>query len=183
MSDDRRYIGLATRTLAFVLDAAIIYVVALLAGGGIGLVLSLFHVSDTAKNVLALVGAVLFLLWAIVYFVVFWCGTGETPGDRLMRIRVVTVDGDRLKPRWALVRCLGLVLSALLLFAGYLMILFDPRRRALHDRLARTVVVESPTLSLAEQRRARRRAERAAGKRGARSPDSGDERDPLVAQA
>lgn len=178
MTGEREYIGLATRTIAFVLDGAIIYVVALLAGGGIGLVLSLFHISDHAKSVVAVAGAALFLLWAIAYFVGFWSATGETPGNRMMRIRVVGADGQRLKPRWALVRCVGLVLSALLLFAGYLMILFDGRRRALHDRLARTVVVESHTLSLAEQRRARRRAERAT-----RSSDSGDEPAASVSQA
>ena len=177
MTGEDEYIGLVTRTIAFVLDGAIIYAVAVLAGGGIGLVLSLFHISDQAKNVLAVVGAVLFVLWAAAYFVAFWSATGETPGNRLMRIRVVTADGQRLKPSRALLRCVGLLLSALLLFAGYLMILFDGRRRALHDRLARTVVIESHTLSLAEQRRARRRAERE------RSSDSGDERAASVSQA
>jgi uncharacterized RDD family membrane protein YckC len=181
MSDEPRYIGLATRTIAFLLDLAAIYVVAVVVGAGIGLVLSLFKISDHAKSVLAVIGAVLFVLWAIAYFVGFWSATGETPGDRLMRIRVVTADGQRLKPRWALVRCVGLVLSALLLFIGYLMILFDGRRRALHDRLARTVVVESPTLSLAAQRRAKRRAVYA--RSDARSSHSGDERGAFVSQA
>jgi len=78
-----------------------------------------------------------------------------------------------VKPRWAVVRVVGAVLSALPLFAGYLLILFDRRRRGLLDILARTLVVESPNLSVAAERRALLRA--AAAQRASRSSDSGDE--------
>ena len=37
--------------------------------------------------------------------------------------------------------------AAIPLLAGFLPILFDERRRGLHDMLARTVVVEAPQLS------------------------------------
>lgn len=178
MSPDTRYIGLVTRIVGFAIDAAVINVVALLVSLGASLILSLFHVDHILKNVLIVVGTVVYVLWTIAYFVTFWSTTGETPGDRLMRIRVVSANGDRVKPRWALVRCAGAVLSALPLFAGYLLILFTRRRRGLLDIVARTVVVESPTLSLAAARRARRRAEREL-----RSSHSGDEREALVSQA
>jgi uncharacterized RDD family membrane protein YckC len=128
--------------------------------------------------VLVAVGAVAYVLWVIGYFVGFWSVTGETPGDRFMRVRVVSSDGGRIGLGQAVVRCVCLLLSALALFIPLLLILFDTRRRALHDVLARTVVVESPTLSLAEARRERRRAERAL-----RSSHSGDERAASVAQA
>jgi uncharacterized RDD family membrane protein YckC len=178
VSDGTRYIGLITRAVAFALDAAVINVVALVVELGVALILSVLHVPKEIKHVLLGVGAVAYVLWTIGYFVTFWCATGETPGDRLMRIRVVASNGDRVKPRWALVRCAGAVLSALPLFAGYLMILFDHRRRGLLDMLARTVVIESPELSLAAQRRARRRAQGPA-----RSSHSGDDREALVPQA
>jgi uncharacterized RDD family membrane protein YckC len=35
-------------------------------------------------------------------------------------------------------------LSAIILCAGFLLILVDSRRRALHDRIARTIVVYAP---------------------------------------
>lgn len=178
MSGETQYIGLTTRTVAFVLDAAVIDLIALLVSVGASLILSLFHIGNDLKDVLIVIGAAVYVLWTIAYFVVFWSTTGETPGDRFMRVRVVAAGGERIKPGRALLRCIGLLLSALPLLAGYLMILFDGRRRALHDRLARTVVVESPTPSLAELRRARRRTERAL-----RSSDSGDERAASVSQA
>jgi uncharacterized RDD family membrane protein YckC len=180
MSADTKYIGLVTRTIALALDAALITLVALIVELGVALIVSVFHLPKDVKQVLLAVGALVYVLWTIGYFVTFWCTTGETPGDRLMRIRVVAVDGGRVKPRWAIVRCVGAVLSALPLFAGYLLILFDRRRRGLLDVLARTVVVESPNLSVAAKRRALLRA--AADRRAGRSSDSGDEREPIVGQ-
>jgi uncharacterized RDD family membrane protein YckC len=41
------------------------------------------------------------------------------------------------------VRFVGLTLAALALFAGFLLILVDDRRRGLHDVVARTVLVEA----------------------------------------
>jgi uncharacterized RDD family membrane protein YckC len=178
MAGDERYIGLLTRTVAFAIDAAVINVVALLVSAGTALILSLFSVGHDLKTVLIAIGGVVYVLWVIGYFVGFWSVTGETPGDRFMRIRVVAVGGERIKLRRALLRCVCLLLSALALFIPVLLILFDKRRRALHDVLARTVVVESPTKSLAEVRRERRRAERAL-----RSSHSGDERAASVTQA
>ena len=58
-------------------------------------------------------------------------------------IRVEPSTGGRLPPRRALLRFVGLTLAALPLFAGFLMILVDDRRRGLQDRIARTVVVEA----------------------------------------
>jgi uncharacterized RDD family membrane protein YckC len=51
-------------------------------------------------------------------------------------------------------RFVGMIIAAIPLFAGYLMILVDDRRRGLHDRLAGTVVV---FLSGAERNEPRRR--------------------------
>ncbi len=74
------------------------------------------------------------------YFVVFWTTTGQTPGSRVMRIRVLREDGDHLRWFRALVRLGGMVIS-LPLFWGYLPILTSTRRRGVPDVLAGTVVV------------------------------------------
>jgi uncharacterized RDD family membrane protein YckC len=168
-----RYVGLATRAIAFTLDAAVIDFAALLVGIGASLILSLLHITGDLKTILTVVGAAAYILWSVGYFVVFWSTTGQTPGARIMQIRVQTADGAPLKPRRALVRCAGVILGAIPLFAGYVRILFDPRRRGFQDRLAGTVVVEAPKTSYIAARRAateRARRERIAAKRPA-SPD------------
>jgi len=58
------------------------------------------------------------VLWAMGYFITFWCTTGQTPGNRVLRIRVQARGGGRLLPRRALLRIIGLWLAAIPLFAG-----------------------------------------------------------------
>ena len=153
-----RYVGLYTRVIAFVLDAALINLVAIVVAVGASLILSLFHIPKELKTVLAAIAGAAYIVWSIGYFVAFWSSTGQTPGSRLMQIRVVTANGGPFRPRRAILRCIGLVLAALPLFAGYVLILFDGKRRGFQDRLAGTLVVEAPQLSIAGARQASRRA-------------------------
>jgi uncharacterized RDD family membrane protein YckC len=143
------YEGLVTRAIAFTIDCALIDVVALLVGVSVGLVLSALSIGDDVKVAFLAAGGALFVIWAVSYFVVFWSTTGQTPGNRLMRLRVCRGDdGGVLRPRQAVLRFAALVLAALPLFAGFLPILVDDRRRGLHDMLARTVVVGVPELEV-----------------------------------
>jgi uncharacterized RDD family membrane protein YckC len=136
-----RYVGLVTRAIAFVVDAAIVNTVAAVVAAAVALVLSLFPLSHDLRTALVAVGGALFFIWVIAYFATFWATTGQTPGNRLMRIRVTRCSGARLHVRRAMVRVVGVVLAALPLFAGFVPVLFTDRRRGLADWLADTVVV------------------------------------------
>jgi uncharacterized RDD family membrane protein YckC len=138
-----RYVGLVTRAIAFALDAAIINVVAVLTAAAISLTLSVVKVPHDVRTAVAAVGGVAYVLWTVGYFVTFWSTTGQTPGNRVLRIRVHAASGDRLPPRRALLRFVGIILATIPLFAGFLPILVDDRRRGLHDMLARTVVLDA----------------------------------------
>ena len=78
------------------------------------------------------------------YLIVFWTLVGQTPGMRVMRLRVVTRDGGRPRLGQSVVRVVGMVLAAIPLMAGYALILFDDRRQGLQDKLARTYVLYVP---------------------------------------
>jgi uncharacterized RDD family membrane protein YckC len=148
------YEGLVTRAIAFALDAAIINLVAITVAAGVALALSVLHFPDSLDPVLIAVGGAAYVFWSIGYFVIFWSSTGETPGDRFMRIRVCLADsGDPPHPMRALVRLGALVVAVIPLFAGLLPILIDARRRGLHDMLAGTVVVAAPDEMPASGRR------------------------------
>lgn len=72
---------------------------------------------------------------------VFWSSTGQAPGDRLMHIRVCRMmAGPRLRCGRSC-RLEPWVLAAIPLFAGFLTILVDDRRRGVHDMIAGTVVI------------------------------------------
>ncbi|GAA3234059.1 RDD family protein [Nonomuraea helvata] len=90
-----------------------------------------------------LAGLVAFLYFWLLH--AFW--NGQTLGKRLFGMRVVQERGARITVSQAAVR--QAVASALvwLCCVGMLVdlgwILFDPRKQALHDKVARTVVVNA----------------------------------------
>jgi uncharacterized RDD family membrane protein YckC len=74
---------------------------------------------------------------------------GQTIGKRLLGLRIVGLDGERVGfLRLVLVRTLGVALLSLIPIAGQLfalvdaLMIFSKDRRTLHDRLARTLVVD-----------------------------------------
>lgn len=100
---------------------------------------------DPAKNpVLEFVYRALLLLLIVGFFGLFWTRRGQTLGMASWRLRVERVDGALLT--WGdTLRRLGWALLSLLPFGlGFLWVLFDPQRRAWHDRLSGTRVVVLP---------------------------------------
>ena len=139
------YVGIVTRAIAFAADAAVIQFVAIAVAGTFALIWSVLSPPDKFDDVILVVGSAAYGLWLVGYFVVFWSATGQTPGDRLFQIRVCrAVDGTAPSAGAALLRFGGLIVAALPLFAGFLPILLDDRRRGVHDMLAGTVVVSAP---------------------------------------
>jgi uncharacterized RDD family membrane protein YckC len=135
------YAGVVTRAVALGADAAAINLIALISGAAISAILSLFG-NKGGFNLGALIGVGLaWTVWSGVYFVAFWTFAGQTPGDRLLGIRVIGPDPDgQLSIGRSTLRFLGLLLAMAPFFAGFIPVLFDDRRRGLHDRIADTVV-------------------------------------------
>jgi uncharacterized RDD family membrane protein YckC len=71
------------------------------------------------------------------YQSVFWSLTGRTPGMALLGLRVVTTWHARPSLPASAVRAA----TAAAFPAGFLWSLVDRRRQAVHDKLARTLVV------------------------------------------
>jgi uncharacterized RDD family membrane protein YckC len=137
------YAGLVTRAVAYSLDLALVNVVATLVGLAVALVTSVLHrVPQWLETALAVVLAGAYVVWLVAYFVAFWSTTGQTPGNRVMHVRVVDASGaGTIGPLRGVVRLIGIVLATIPLLAGFLIMLWDDRRRCLQDRIARTVVV------------------------------------------
>ena len=167
------YAGLATRVVSFTIDAALITVVDVVIGVGAALILSLLHIPHGLRTILAVIGGAAFVIGSIAYFALFWSTTGQTPGARVMQIQVLTADLEPVRPKRALVRCVGVILAALPLFIGFVPILYDSRRRGFQDQFAHTVVIDAPAPSIAEVSRAKKRAIYEAS-RGPSPPVAGD---------
>ena len=86
--------------------------------------------------------------WLLVvgtYFVLFWSSAGQTPGMRLLHLRVLGPEGRPPSFGRSLVRLVGLGLAIVPLFAGFVPVLFTEKRRGLADFLAGTVVLYDDT--------------------------------------
>jgi len=138
------YGGVATRAIALATDAAVTIVLFMSVVGTAALIASL--VGGLRPE--WLVGALLAVGWMLVagtYFVLFWSSSGQTPGMRLLHVRVRGPAGDPPSIGRSLVRLVGLVLAIVPMFAGFIPVLFTERRRGLPDFLAGTVVLYDET--------------------------------------
>jgi uncharacterized RDD family membrane protein YckC len=134
------YAGMATRAVALAIDASAIILTFVSLAALVALISTLVGTLRPAW----LVGALLGTGWALVaggYFVLFWSGAGQTPGMRLLRLRLLGREGRPPSLGRSILRAIGTMVAIVPLFAGYLPVLFDDRRRGLPDFLARTVVV------------------------------------------
>jgi uncharacterized RDD family membrane protein YckC len=143
------FAGAATRALGLAVDAFLVLLIfASLAG-----VAALISTLVGTLRPQWLVGVLLTSGWALVagvYFTVFWSGAGQTPGMRLLRLRLLGRDGRPPSLGWAVVRVFGTALAIIPFFAGYIPVLFDSRRRGLPDFLAGTAVFYEDPVELAD---------------------------------
>ena len=78
-----------------------------------------------------------------IYFIVFTALYAATPGKKLLKIHVENKDGSKIGFLVSIIRYIASIFTqATLMFygIGYLLALIDPKRRALHDWVARTYV-------------------------------------------
>jgi uncharacterized RDD family membrane protein YckC len=146
------FAGVATRAVALATDAGVVLLIFLSLSAMVGLISTMVGTLRPAWLVGLLLGSGLALVGG-VYFVLFWSGAGQTPGMRLLRLRLFAPGGKPPSVVRSLVRAVGTVIAIVPLFAGYLPVLFDARRRGLPDFLAGTTVVyEEPRLELESER-------------------------------
>ena len=136
------YAGIASRGVGLAADAVLLTLIYLVGTGMLGLVVSLVWKPRPAWAVDTFL-AVAWVLLEVTYFTWFWSNVGQTPGMRLMHVRVAVAGGSTPGFWRSLLRLIGLALAILLLFLGFVPVLFDDRRRALQDYLAGTVVVST----------------------------------------
>jgi uncharacterized RDD family membrane protein YckC len=87
-------------------------------------------------------GGTLALLIGLAYHWFFLTQqNGQTPGKKLMGIRVIAANGGKLTDMDAALRYLGYYINSAIMGLGWLWALFDPQKQGWHDKLARTYVV------------------------------------------
>ncbi|HLL53070.1 MAG TPA: RDD family protein [Myxococcaceae bacterium] len=144
--------GIGYRSLAYLIDVLLLlggwlvayFVFSLVVRDTLAMVQSLSGLGQT----LAIVGlfATQWLYWSL--FEIFW--NGQTPGKRLMRIRVARVDGSPVTALESFVRNLCRAVDFLPVFyaTGIIAMLFDAHHRRLGDLLAGTLLLRDERIDL-----------------------------------
>jgi uncharacterized RDD family membrane protein YckC len=133
--------GVVSRGAAYIVDATVlagIVIVAIAVAQLIGAVTGL-RPRDLARLAAPLSVTALPLLF-VLYLTVFWRLAGRTPGMALFGLRVVPTNGRPLSWGAAVLRAVTLAVFPV----GFLWCVVDRRHQAVHDKLARTVVIRIP---------------------------------------
>ena len=135
------YAGAFSRLLALAIDAGVVYGSLLLITAAIAALISVFSKGDDhAGAVVLAIGAFTWILIACIYLAIFWSGAGRTPGMSFVAIRMLSEDGEPVRPGQALRRVIWLPISAFPLLLGFWGVLYERERRGWPDRRAHTVV-------------------------------------------
>jgi uncharacterized RDD family membrane protein YckC len=141
VSAQGQYAGSVSRFLAYAIDltaSSAVFALGLAAISYVAKVVTGHEVSWNKGNVIV---AVVFVAWEFLYFGYSWAASGRTFGMAALGIRVVMADGAPVEPRRGVLRALVFPLSFLLCGLGFLGILVQRERRALHDLIAGTAVI------------------------------------------
>jgi uncharacterized RDD family membrane protein YckC len=131
------FAGPGARLVAYIVDVIVVSIVVI--------VLSFLGVALAVTiPPLAVLPIVAIIVIPLVYFPYYWSNSGQTPGMKMMGIRVVRDrDGGPVAGGQAILRLLGYWVSGVVFYLGYIWIFIDKRKRGWHDLIAGTVVVEA----------------------------------------
>jgi uncharacterized RDD family membrane protein YckC len=160
------YAGPWSRLAAYLIDAFLVTALYSVVTAGVVWIIQLVIGEDIEpSDPGAIASSILLTVWYFLYFAIPWAISGRTPGMLVLGVRVVRRDGSVLDPGHAFLRALVFPLSFILLGLGFIGIIFGREHRALHDVIAKTVVVYSWDAQKVRLRRLARARSRRAGAR------------------
>jgi uncharacterized RDD family membrane protein YckC len=135
------YAGIVSRLAGCSIDLFMIAALFALAGHVVDYVVTVVRGESFMLRDAPIVSAILLAAWTVFYSAYPLAVAGRTLGMATVGLRAVRRDGRDLDGRRAVVRVLVFPLSFLLFGFGFLLILLNRDRRALHDLIAGTAVV------------------------------------------
>lgn len=144
-----QYASFFSRVAAYFIDLFIVSIIlTLLTYLGVlsffGIDYDISQLSDTAYSINNNRG---YMVITIIIGIAYYAGLQSskwqaTIGKRMIKIKVTTMDGRRIGFIRAVVRYIAMFGLSNILFIGYLLALFTRRNQALHDLIARTLVIK-----------------------------------------
>lgn len=131
------YAGFWLRVAAYFLDYVIIAIIMMI-------ILVIGIGSSFAGSAAGVISSIISILISLLYYPYMESSARQaTFGKSLAGIKVTDLDGNRLSFGRALLRTIAKILSVIPFCIGFLLAAFTPRKQALHDMLAKSLVVRT----------------------------------------
>jgi len=138
--------GIGSRFLAMLVDGLIGSLMML---PGLAIILYAIMANPNNPSIPALIFGVLltFVLWLglLALMLVMWT-RAQTPGKRLLGLRVIKLDTGQPASFWRMVlrEIVGKWVSGVICYLGFIWAFLDANKQAWHDKIAGTIVVKEP---------------------------------------
>jgi uncharacterized RDD family membrane protein YckC len=139
------YAGFWLRVLAWLIDSLISCAVFFPLGIGVGLLMVASGSNPNSADMLLVRSSTngLSIVAGWLYYSLCESSSWQgTVGKKVLGLRVTDMNGNRIGFAKASGRHFGKILSALILFIGFIMVAFTERKQGLHDIMAGTLVVK-----------------------------------------
>jgi uncharacterized RDD family membrane protein YckC len=122
--------GAGIRLGSYIIDAIILWIIG-------AILVFIFRAFGAGYGAASIIG----ILISLGYFTYFF-GNGQTPGMKVMKIKLCGTDGTYpIGYGKGVLRWIGMLISALVIYIGFLWILIDKDKQGWHDKIAGTYVV------------------------------------------
>ncbi len=142
-----KFAGFWLRTLASIIDTVLCQVAVVILVLPLGFALgasmagtsSLYEIEAAGQGLGFVLGVLIEWLWFTIAESSKW---QATIGKKMVGIKVTDENGERIGFGKANARYWSKILSALILFVGFVMVAFTEKKQGLHDKIAGTLVVK-----------------------------------------
>ncbi len=142
-----QYAGFWFRVMANIIDSIISVVIACIIAflAGITLYLSMSITSSSMEEIKIaskFLGYLSGILGPWLYYTLLESSAWQaTLGKKMLGMKVIDMDGNRISFGKANARYWSKIISAVILYIGFIMVAFTERKQGLHDKIAGTLVV------------------------------------------
>ncbi len=131
------YAGFWIRFLAYFIDLILVSIANLMVSAA---VVGIDTMSDPTKG--STLQTAISIILPLLYFSLMQSSNKQaTLGKMAVGVKVVNENGGVISFPQAIGRYLSKILSTIILFIGFIMVGFDSRKQALHDKIAKTFTV------------------------------------------
>ena len=131
------YASFLQRVGASLIDTVIVFIVQFVISFAMIAMLGSNTSSQAVSQLLA-------MIVGFAYFIYFTFKDGATVGKKILKIKVVRADGQKLTILGVILReTVGKFASSIVLGLGYLWVIWDSKKQGWHDKIAQTIVVKA----------------------------------------